>query len=161
MKSSRNALLVFTALLAISLAGKILSNQPTPPPDDALFAAAVEQALRSNGFSRIAREPFEKRTSIVATRGSCTVWAAESNAHGTFAEPIARRARRVGPLHFVFDGEIRDERPRYEPLLSFYWWRELRRIGVEAPRRPVVAVAASKGCDALSMDWSGLATLPS
>lgn len=159
MKSSRSALLVFTAVLGLSLAGKILSNRPAPAPDNQVFANRLAALLGRHGY-KVAREPFENSSSVRAFNGACRIWATESNAHRTFEEVIRRRGRLVGPIRYIFEGKVYESQPRAQPLLSFYWWRELRRIGVDAPRRPVVAVAASDGCDITAIDWRGLAALP-
>jgi hypothetical protein len=99
-------------------------------------------------------------TLVYARRGACRLMLADYSPSGTFADPIAARAEAIGPLRFVYRGEVFDRAPKLIPLTDFYLWREQGRLGFAAPRHPIVAVAASPQCRLESLDWSRLAALP-
>ena len=154
-----SASLAFAALLLVSLAAKAMSSAATPTPDPRRFAAAAAEALRGDGFAT-AFEPRPLGILVYARRGDCRLMAGDYTPYGTFAEVFAARAVPLGPLRFVYRGEAYARAPKLVPLLDFYLWREQRRLGHAAPRHPIVAFAASAGCDAASPDWSRLAALP-
>lgn len=158
MRSS-NASLAFAALLLVSLAAKAMSSAPTPKPDPRRFAGAAVLALKEEGFAT-ALEPRPLGILVHARRGDCRLIAGDYTPYGTFAEVFAARAAALGPLRFVYRGEAHARAPKLLPLLDFYLWRERRRLGLAAPRHPIVAYAASSGCGSASPDWSRLAALP-
>jgi hypothetical protein len=154
-----SASLLFCAVLLVSLAAKAASSAPTPTPDPRRFAAAAAYSLRAEGFA----VAFERRPLgilVHARRGSCRLTAGDYTPYGTFAEVFEARARRLGPLRFAYRGATYGRAPKLVPLLDFYLWRERRRLGLAAPRHPILAVAASPGCDAAALDWSRLSALP-
>jgi hypothetical protein len=154
-----SASLVFGALLLVSLAAKAASSAPTPTPDPRRFASAAAESLRAEGFAI----EFERRPIgllVHARRGSCRLMAGDYTPYGTFADVFEARARRLGPLSFVYRGASYGRAPKFVPLLDFYLWREWRRLGLAAPRHPIVAVAASPGCAPATLDWTRLSALP-
>lgn len=154
-----SASLLFAALLLLSLAAKAASTAPTPTPDPRRFASAAAESLRAEGFAvDFVRRPHG--ILVYARRGSCRLMAGDYTPYGTFADVFEARARRIGPLRFVYRGVSHDRAPKLVPLLDFYLWREWRRIGLAAPRHPILAVAASPGCEAARLDWTRLSALP-
>lgn len=159
MKFSLGARLAIAAALALTLGGKAAFSRPAPGADAQLFAARATEQLRANGFAtRSERRPFG--TIIHAAAGACRVLLADFPPHGTMAEPLSLLARPIGPLRYVWRGEMRDSAPKLVPLTLFLVQRELRRIGLSPSRHPLIAVAASPRCDLAPIDWSALATLP-
>jgi hypothetical protein len=152
--------LVFAALLALSLVGKLAANTATPDADPALFNAAGAAALRAAGFAPVEeRRPFG--TILRARRGPCRLLLGEYDPHGTFDALYRELAAPIGPLRFAWRGKVYARVPKVRALGGFYLWRELRRIRIQAPRAPLAAWAASPGCDPASIDWRRLASLPS
>jgi hypothetical protein len=157
VKFSR-ASLAFAALLLVSLGAKAMSSAPTPTPDPRRFAAAAAATLHDQGFATA----FERRPLgilVYAHRGGCRLMAGDYTPYGTFAEVFAARARPFGPLRFVYRAVVYDRAPKLVPLTDFYLWRERRRLGLAAPRHPIVAVAATPACGPTAPDWSRLAAL--
>ncbi|MBV9929870.1 MAG: hypothetical protein JO013_02870 [Alphaproteobacteria bacterium] len=157
MKSS--ASLGFAALLAASLAGKLAANVAPPGPDPRLFDAAAAAMLREAGFA-VSTERRGFGTLLIARRPACAVIVAEYDPHGTFAERHRELAAALGPLRYAWRGRVFDDVPKVAALTSFYVWRELRRVGVAAPRAPLAAWAAAPRCDISRIDWRRLASLP-
>jgi hypothetical protein len=153
------ASLVFAALVAASLSGKLLANRMEPAPDAALFDASVAGLLREGGFA-VALESHGFAILERGRRPGCTILAGDYDPHGTFDETFRQLAAPVGPLRFAWRGRSFDAAPKLRPLLDFYVRRELRRIGMAPGRTPIVAYAASPGCDAGDLAWERVAYLP-
>jgi hypothetical protein len=159
VKSS--ARLLIGAALALTLAGKLAASVEEPAPDLASAAASTAQFLGRHGYEaevrRTARAPH---LLVTARRGGCRLAVGDYTPYGTFADIYRDLARPIGPLHFAWRGTLHDSAPKLGPLATFYVWRELRRIGVEAPRSPVLAVAASPQCDLAGLPWEEVASFP-
>ena len=153
MKFSARHNIALAATLAISLAGKAASNRPVPLADQQFFAERLEGALQTASLKRFDRSDFADGIAVSAKNASCEVWATEYTPYGTMADVISSRAASVGELTYVYKGEVHYKPPKMEPLLAFYWWRELKRIGINAPRSPIVAIAASSSCDMSAVPW--------
>ena len=158
MKSS-TASLAFAGLLLVSLAAKVALSAPTPYPDPARFGGEAAAMLAGHGFAT-ASELRPLGMLVRARRGDCRLVLADYSPYGTFADTIAARAGAAGPLRFVYRGDLYERAPKLLPLTDFYWWREQRRLGLAAPRHPIVAVAASPQCRLESLDWRRLAAMP-
>lgn len=148
----------FAALLLLSLAAKAALSAPTPFPDPARFGREAAATLAGQGFAT-ALELRPLGMLVHARRGGCRLLVADYSAYGTFAEVIAERAAAVGTLRFVYRNAFYDQAPKLVPLTDFYWWREQRRLGLAAPRHPVLAVAASAPCRVETLDWRPLAAI--
>jgi hypothetical protein len=153
------ASLAFAALLLASLAAKVALSAPTPDPDPASFGREAAAMLARQGFAT-APELRPLGMLVHARRRDCRLMLGDYSPYGTFADVIAARAGAVGPLRYVYRGAFYESAPKLLPLTDFYWWREQRRLGLAAPRHPVVAVAASPQCRLDWFDWSRLAALP-
>lgn len=153
------ASLAFAALIGLSLAGKLLANQAPPDPDRRAFDTSARSMLEAAG---LATRSDARRfgTLLSGSSGGCRLILGEYDPHGTFAELFRHLAAPVGPLRFAWRGRVYARAPKTAGLAGFYVWRELRRVGVAAPRAPIAAWAASPGCDSARLDWSRLARLP-
>lgn len=159
MKFSLRARLALAAALAATLGGKAALSRPAAGSDTQLLATRAAALFRANGFAtRADHHPFG--TILHAAGGGCRIMLADYPPHGTMAEPLSLLARPIGPLRYVWRGEMRASAPKLVALVSFFVQRELRRIGLSPPRQPLIAVAASPQCGLAPIDWSALATLP-
>lgn len=159
MKFSRGARLVLAAALVASLGPKLALSRPAPDTDPQLFAKRAIALLSAQGFTtRLEHRPFG--TILYAITDTCRLMLADYPPHGTVAEPLSLIARPVGPLRYLWNGEVIEAPPKLWPLTSFLIQRELRRMGFSPPRRTLIAVAGSNGCDLKAIDWRKLATLP-
>jgi hypothetical protein len=153
-----SASLVFAALLLVSLAAKAALIAPAPDPDSRLVAREAAAMLRERGFLTA----FERRplgVLVHGRRGGCRLLVVDYNPYGTFAATIAARSAPVGPLRFAYRGELYRRAPKLVPLIDFYLYRELRRVGISARRHPIAAIA-SRGCDLAGFDWRRLSAFP-
>ena len=115
--------------------------------------------MRADGF-RVAPESHGFAILMRGERPGCTILAGDYDPHGTFDETFRQLAVRVGPLAFAYRGRSYAAAPKLRPLLDFYVRRELRRVGMAQARTPIIAYAASPGCDAGRLAWQRLAVLP-
>jgi hypothetical protein len=151
--------LAFALALVTSLAGKLLANRPAPVPDQGLFNAEAARLLRQSGFD-VSPEPHKFAILLRARRPGCDLLVGDYAPYGTFGEAFRQLAAPVGPLRFAWRGISYDRAPKLRPLLEYYGQRELRRVGLPAVRTPIVAYAASPGCDLSRISWQRLAILP-
>ena len=148
------------ALLTLSLAGKVVWATPAPEPDARASAAAIVGALRSAGLAaRIVELRRSPGIVVEATRGLCRVVAGDYPVHGTFQDVYRQLAAGASPLHFVHLGAVYESEPKLSGLFRFYLWRELRRVGIEVRRAPVIAVAASRDCNLRGVPWGVTASV--
>lgn len=159
MTFPRRIELLLASVLAVSLAAKGAINVEASPADQAHLAQRLEALFEPAGLRVYRPQPFAGTISIRAQRGSCNAWAVEYSPHGTAADIITAEAGKIGPLRFAYHGQLFNQPPRIRALLSFYLWREARRLGFPAKRRPVIAVAASSSCDLERLDWQQVAQL--
>jgi hypothetical protein len=159
VKSLRAPSLLLGVVLALSLSGKLLASRAEPAADEALFAESVATFLKRQGLvTRSERRPMGMM--VVGERGDCRLTVREAEPHGTYANVLARMARRIGPLAYVYRGTVTRELPKIAPLADYFVGRELRRIHVPVPRAPILAVAAAPACNIMRWRWQELATLP-
>lgn len=159
MRYSGRLSLFVAATLALTLAAKAAWTRPAPPPDGELFNRRAEALLHDAGF-RTGRVVRGFGTVLFGRRGGCTLMVADHVPQRTFSEPIERLGRSVGPVSYHWRGATSAAPPRLAPLVEYYAWRELRRLGFSPRRHPVLALAGSDGCRLAAMDWTPLATLP-
>ncbi|MDB5698183.1 MAG: hypothetical protein JWN69_987 [Alphaproteobacteria bacterium] len=157
MKFSNALEVTLVGLLVLSLGLKLGASRGEPPPDGQLFASQVSGFLEREGYSAAA-ELRPLGMMVTAQRDGCRLAIRNYPPHGTLAQTYARLARPVGPLHFVYRGRVTDRAPKLLPLIEYFIGRELRRLGVAAPRAPILAVAASRGCDIGRLRWEAIST---
>ena len=156
MKSS--ARLAFGALLALSLAAKLAANGPDYEVDSDPVTSAAQAALARSGFE-IVPQVRPSGTFLFASNAGCRLMLGDYTPYGTFAELFALAAAPIGPLRFLYRGEIYAKAPKLVPLTWFYIWREARRIGFAMPRDPIIAIAVSPACDATALPLAQLAAI--
>ena len=144
-------------LLVLSLGLKLGASRSEPVSDEQLFASQVSRFLEREGYSTAA-ELRPLGMMVRARRDGCRLAIRNYPPHGTLAQAYARLARPVGPLHFVYRGRVSDGAPKLLPLSEYFVGRELRRLGIAAPRAPILAVAASRGCDLGRLRWEAIST---
>ena len=158
VKSSA-ASVALAAVLAASLAGKVVANHPVVKVDRAAFERRAADFLEGHGYAvEVGRTPINPL--IYGRKGECRLMIGDYGPNGTFANVFERAARSVGQLHFYYRGEQYRTAPKVRPLTEYYIQREFRQIGRAVNRTLLVAVAASPDCDLGTLDWSQLTTLP-
>jgi hypothetical protein len=154
VRSLRYGSWLLAGLLLVSLGIKIATVRPAPGEDYAQTTIAAARLLRAEGFDvRLVRLSRSPDLLAVARRGDCRIRAGGYPVHDTFAEIYQHVARPVGPLHFVFRGQVYDRAPTFRMRVAHYLWTAQRRIGLAASPSPVIAVAASRECALEGISW--------
>ncbi|MEO6359887.1 MAG: hypothetical protein ABIO43_04835 [Sphingomicrobium sp.] len=142
------------ALVLFSLAGKAALNRQDEdhtilePP----FVLAVQRELSQAGFTSNV-EQWPTGVAIQAQGGACRIWVRESTPHGTMRNVYDELAKPLGKLRFVYREAISEDPPKLDPMLRFFFNREMARLGVKVSRSPIYAVASSSACDIHSIQW--------
>lgn len=154
MRFSPGARAAIVAVLAITLGSKLWLGRSVsdPPVEPTLRAAAA--AMTNAGFTarviRLARSP---NALAEGQRPGCRIVAGVYPPHGTFADIYRELARPVGPLSYAWRGAITADPPGWRALFDYFWWRERARLGLPAAYHPIIAVAATPGCDLARVAW--------
>lgn len=149
----------FAALLAATLAGKLLAANAAPPPDRSLFLSTAAAVVVKAGLTpRLGRSKLGPV--LHAQAPGCSLILREATEGSTFAPAYSRLARTVGPVAYFYRGRISVDAPNLLASADHQLWRGLHRLGIATRRHPVVAVATSRGCAGRGFDWSPLASLP-
>jgi hypothetical protein len=149
----------FAALLAATLAGKLLAASAAPTRDESLFLrTAAGVAAKAGLIPRLGRTKLGPV--LDAHAPGCSLMLREATEGSTFAPAYSRLAKAVGPVRYVYRGRVFGDAPNLLASADHQLWRGLHRLGIATRRHPVVAVAMSSGCEGRSFDWSALATLP-
>lgn len=152
------ASLLLAAVLAVSLAGKLAAGRPLPTPDDRRALARAAQIATSAGYrARLIRRERAPALAVVAERGDCHMlighyppFGGLANAYRTLARPPRDR------IHFIYRDTVFASAPKLIPLAEHYATRELRRIGLDVTRSPMLAVVASPACEVEQLPWNDL-----
>lgn len=144
----------FIALLLLSLAGKVVTNtgdQPAPIAER-IFASAVVQQASERGFSTRV-EYWPSGVVVHARRGDCQMWVRDYSPHGTYRNTYEALAEPLGSLRYIYKDEISEDPPKLDPLLRYFFRREMLRLGVHTPKYPIYAVAWTASCDRSGITW--------
>lgn len=147
MRSLSAAEYSLVALVLLSVAGKVATNTADASAETAerSFASAVVSQLSHAGFDT-AVEHWPTGVVVHARRGACEMWVRDYGPHGTFRNVYEDMAEPVGSLRYVYNGATFQNPPKLEPLLRYFFRREMLRLGVPARKYPIYAVASSAAC---------------
>jgi hypothetical protein len=157
--SSSHALKWFVLLLLPLTLGWKLAVRPGGSGELTEQDAPVKVAkfLARQHFTVSASEQWDEgRPSISATAGMCRMLIARSPAIGSDRDLIRRNATAADRVFVVFRGRIYAEQPTWLTVSDFLWSRLQRELGFKAQATPVLAVIATKSCDAEGLPWNEL-----
>ena len=141
-------------LLPLSLLGKVAASASPPEPSPRASVVSAERLLASEGFeTRIVETNRSPGIVVEANRGGCRIIAGDYPVHETFKDVYTQLAAPAGELSFAYRGRLYTRQPKIRSLADYYFWPELKRIGVENRRAPVIAVIASRGCALETVPW--------
>jgi hypothetical protein len=149
----------FGALLLLSLGGKLAAQARSAQADDALFVRTAATSLTKAG---LATSLVKGRLGLIVygRRGGCTLMLRDTIEGATYSEGYRQAAAGIGPVAYLYRGVRYSSPPEFRPLADYYAWRGLGKIGVGVPRRPLIAIAATAGCDFRAVDLRPLEALP-
>jgi hypothetical protein len=115
--------------------------------DDDRLARDVAADLARAGYVTTVVAGKYYPTMVSARRGDCHVMLRDASVHGHSLLAVYRRTLgHAGPVRFVYAGQWQAGYPTLRAELAWRIQRELGRIGIDVPIRPVLAVADSEEC---------------
>ena len=151
--------LAFILLLGLTLGVKIFTADRIAHPDDMRLARDMAAMLQSDGF-RVAVVPHHLFPFVRAEKEGCTLIAANAVASGVFRRRFESAAAPVGPTSYNHGSALGAAFPRYLPVVAEHLQNWAYRFGIIAPRKPVIAIAATPACRLDSIAWSTLLVWP-
>lgn len=160
MKFGGKADRIFVLLIAVTILSKIIVSRVETVPSDRAVVLPLAVALSASGLS-VSRQADPPGGDVLSAFGkNCRMWVRDYAPYGTALSYYRSEAAAFGRLVFVYRGQVRGSPPKLGPLLRYYLGRELTRLGLKANRPPILAVAASPGCDLKSISWNRVAEVP-
>jgi len=147
--------LILALLLPLTLGLKLAvrpANLADSPDRDA--QRKVVDFLARQRFAVSATERVEEGQPMVrASAGACHLLIAKSPAMGWDRDLIRRFGTADNLVFSVFRGQIYAEQPTWRTVPDYLWARFRRELGMEVSAEPVLAVVATKICDAEKLPW--------
>jgi hypothetical protein len=116
----------------------------------------AEFLVRQHFTVAVSEKMQEGQPAISATAGACRVLVAKSPAMGWDRDMIRSHATDADEVFVVFAGRIYAQQPTWLTVPDFLWARFRRELGLKAQPTPVLAVIASRNCEAERLPWKEL-----
>jgi len=154
---SRAARLSFAilALLAVTLAPKLLLDRLPLVPDEARFQRDLAALLDNRGYS-LNRQMAAGHVVFFASKGDCRIAAGYVDHLGYSQDRLGQVTSATGPLRFYYAGHWHTGLPRLRPIVAHYWQRLRQTLGKSGSIDPVVAVASNGKCTTGQLPWQQL-----
>jgi hypothetical protein len=146
-------------LTGLTLGPKLVGAGRVAAPDSAGLARDMAAALAGRGY-RTAIVPHHLFDFVIARKEDCLLVAANAETDGYLHQRFAQEMAGIGPIHYHYDGALAPAFPRIFPVLGEHIQNWGYRIGIVAPRRPVIAIAASPACRLDAIDWAAFRIWP-
>jgi hypothetical protein len=153
---SHSAKVLLGLVLVLTFLPKALPKSPLNDVQPRADRAAID-FLSRHGFE-VRGEQRRLGLLIHASSGECQLRVLETDATGWNRDRVRHFATKADRIAFIFDGEIYSEQPIALTSLWHLWTRFRKKIGVPAPTKPVLAVAASQGCVLEKLPWAEIAS---
>jgi hypothetical protein len=98
----------------------------------------------------------EGHPAVRATAGFCRILVAKSSAMGSDRDLIRRYVTAEDRVFVVFRGGIYAEQPTWLTVSDSLWSRFRRELGFKIEASPVLAVIATRNCEAERLPWNEL-----
>jgi hypothetical protein len=148
------------ALTGLTLGPKLLSAGRAAGPDGARLTRDMAAAFAAHGFRTAVVPHHLFDYVVVARRGACALVAANAQTDGYLRERFAEDAGGIGPILYHYSGAPVPAFPRVVPVVTEHLQNWAYRVGIVAPRTPVIAIAASPACRLDSIDWAAFRIWP-
>ena len=147
----------FLLLLCVSLSLKLLlPTKPLPYPVP-IVSETFAAFLESRGFTVAPSARLTDLGAIRANSGTCELLALNVVPQGWQRDIVRGQAQSDDTIIFVFDGTAYAEQPVLLTRAAHYRARLFHSLHISSAFRPVVAIAASPGCDLADMKWPKMA----
>jgi hypothetical protein len=118
------------------------------------FPEKVTEFLVRNHFTVVVTEEvIRQRKTFRASKGACRMLVTETSYRGGERDMINGRATAADNVFIVFGGKIYAEQPTWLTASNFLWYKLLSELGFKVHFIPVIAVIATRNCDAELLPW--------
>jgi hypothetical protein len=147
-------------LLPLTLAWKVAvrpagTNQLNEGEKEAQRRVA-EFLMRQHFVVTVSDSVEEGRPTIVASAGPCRIQIAKSPAVGWDRDLVRRYATPADEVFVVFRGRVYAEQPTWLTTSDYLWARLRRELGLGGEASLVLALIATRSCDAERLPWNEL-----
>jgi hypothetical protein len=146
---------VFLLLLAMSLTWKSAVRID--------YSSNLEDKIRSflarNHFLvTVSEEIIRDHRTFRASKAACQMLVTGISHRGWERDAMKGRATAMDEVFVVFGGKIYGEQPTWRTASDFLWYKLLSELGLKIRPTPILAVIATKTCDAERLPWHELAS---
>ena len=125
------------------------------------YSSNLEDKIRSflttNQFNfAVSEEMIRDKRTFRATKPACRMLVTEISPRGWERDTINKSATTVDQVFIVFGGRIYPEQPIWLTAADFLRYKVLSELGSKLRPTPVIAVIATKTCDAERLPWHEL-----
>lgn len=164
MTRSPAVLSVWIGLLVLATIGSLAVKDALASAPQVELAgktnAAIERALRSQGFA-VRVEPHRFQSWIYfGTRGACRVAARDAVNAAHYSEAFREQMARIGAVRYLYRGYRSAGPPEMTALIYRLVPRSLDRFGIHIARSVPVALATSAGCPGGDFGLDRIAVVP-
>jgi hypothetical protein len=114
--------------------------------------------VRNHFFVTVSEEMIRDHRTFRATKAACQMLVTEISHRGWERDAIKKRASVLEQVFIVFGGKIYAEQPTWLTASDFLWYKLLSELGLKVRPTPLLAVIATKNCDAERLPWYELAS---
>jgi hypothetical protein len=127
------------------------------------YSSNLEDKIRSflarnHFFVTVSEELIRDHRTFRASKPACQMLVTEISHRGWERDAINSRATVVEQVFIVFGGKIYAEQPTWRTASDFLWYKLLSELGLKVRPTPLLAVIATKSCDAERLPWYELAS---
>lgn len=149
---------VFAALVLLSVGLKVGAiTARTGQPRET--AADITAFLSAQGFTVSLGSEASGLSFLAATRDDCRLLVADADPRGWHRYVIRQAAAPDDRVLFVYLGGIYSDQPTWLTWADYNWRKVNHLAGRELPKRIVLGMIASAGCDLTGTQWLGIAEL--
>jgi hypothetical protein len=114
--------------------------------------------VRNHFLVTVSEEIIRDHRTFRASKAACQILVTEISHRGWERDAMNSRATAMDQVFIVFGGKIYTEQPTWLTASDFLWYKLLGELGFEVRSTPVLAVVATKSCDAERLPWYELAS---
>jgi hypothetical protein len=114
--------------------------------------------VRNHFIVTVSEEMIRDHRTFRATKAACQMLITEISHRGWERDTINSRAKVGEQVLIVFGGKIYAEQPTWLTASDFLWYKLLSELGLKVRPTPLLAVMATKSCDAERLPWYELAS---
>jgi hypothetical protein len=114
--------------------------------------------VRNHFLVTVSEEIIRDHRTFRASKPSCQMLVTEISHRGWERDAMNKRATAMEQVFIVFGGKIYADPPTWRTVSDFLWYKVLSEIGLKVRPTPLLAVIATKTCDAERLPWYELAS---